>query len=397
MIHTPLISGGIFKDKRIYETWNDLCRVIYYHCISGCRFGGIFLDSRPPLKITIVVDSLAQEWLEEAVTSFNENKVRINNETVLVEIVPFSAGRTTTSNDTSTTASTGNAERARQVNLPVIDDMDVWNNNANLNWTVANHPDIWIPASSLSVEYASSLAFQIVEPSIAWTPMVFGVNQDAYNLLTANNTIPLEWQQIVSASENGEILVAFPLPNDTINGLGVLYSAAAGLSNNSTIDRNFLHGDFQDQFDVVIDSVANFNQTGTNAANYMARFPNSADIGIAPESQWLMALSNLNTIQFSYPAHPFVFDFPVAMWEDDNTTDNERKAVQAFVDWLMTDSQQTLAPNYGLRSVNAPPANSVFTSAQPLGIQPALTMGIPIDAPPLVETRTLLSWFEQIR
>ncbi|GAB4531109.1 MAG: hypothetical protein OHK0046_51910 [Anaerolineae bacterium] len=357
--------------------------VLLFILIAGGIVGAsLFLQNQPPLEITVAVDPLAEEWVRQAADAFNQSEALINN-----------------------------TRRVRVVISETVDDVSVWRQGSTINWTTENHPDAWIPSSSLSLNY-TTLPFQVVEASIAQTPVIFGGYASRVETLTGGAA--LTWDDIFRAAETqswealgGEaswrfVNLAFTLPDRTISGLAGIYSAAAAFSDDPTLDGGDVRGEFQITFAEVIDSVPNFNSIGDDVAAFVARGPATADIGIGPESQWLMnlnALTRNEPVRFAYPEYPFVFDFPVAIWNGPETTAEERAAVDAFTDWLLRTEEQRRAAAFGLRSISGAPEGqaALFTNAQQYGIDPTPLQGDRIQAPTLNDTRGLLTWFGSVR
>jgi hypothetical protein len=347
-----------------------------------------FLQSQPPVEITVAVDPLAEAWMRDAVQAFNDSDVLINN------------------------------TRRVQVQMIVISDLEVWNTtNREDRWTASDHPDAWLPAAAFSVDYAraSGLPFEVAHGSTARTPLVWGGYTSRIDVLTEGNPTTLDWDAVIDAAEvqswdalGGDegwrfFKLAFPLPNRSIGGLAVLFSAAAAQADNAALDASAVRADgFYNWLQAVIANVPNFNTIGTDIAAFVARGPATADIGIGPESTWLTNLDGLQRneeVYFSYPTYDFVFDFPLAVWNDVETSDEARSAVDAFGSWLLRREQQTQLTAYGLRPASGAPDESapLFAAATPYGIEldPALTEII--EVPDLNATQGLLAWFQRNR
>jgi hypothetical protein len=120
-----------------------------------------------------------------------------------------------------------------------------------------------------------------------------------------------------------------------------------------------------------------------------------ADFALLTESQWLISLSALNrreTVALSYPAHQFILDFPMALWDDASTTEVQRQAATAFGTYLAGTVGQQLPPTFGLRPAKADPdtADALFADAVPYGIQFTPGFGVIVNIPGRNEAETLL-------
>jgi len=346
--------------------------------VAGVIGAVFFLRNQPPLEITLAVDPLAADWMEEAVQNFNASDITINN------------------------------TQRIHLTYTVIPDFDVWQDTP---WTAQNHPDGWLASSSTATTYAN-MPLQIIAPSTARTLLVWGAYTSRANVLTDDGTIPLDWAQVINAAETenwgllgGEenwrfVKLAFSLPDSTTIGLAALFSGAAAVAENVNISGATRGADFEDQIGAVVNRVPNFNTIGADAAAFMARGISQAEIALAPESQWLNNLQGIvrnEPIMFSYPEYAFVFDFPLAAYED--TTDPQNAdaiaAVQAFGAWLLRPEQQATLGNYGLRPVNNAPSepNDLFAAGEQYGIQRNPIISAIIQPPNVNEARALIQWF----
>jgi hypothetical protein len=272
-----------------------------------------FLRTQPPLSITVAVDPLAVDWVREAANRFNASNPLVNG-----------------------------TQRV-QVEVSVVGDMDVWEGESN--WTTQNHPNGWIPSSSVSLSYAqnANVPMQLVADSTARTLLVWGGYASRVNIITENGTSPFDWDTVQRAAEAesweklggdrnwGFVKLAFPIPDSTMTGLAALFSGAANFNNTADLSGGATRGtEFYDWLTPIIASVPNFQTLGADVAKTVARGPSTVEIALLPESQWLLNLSAMTSnepIILSYPAYDFVFDFPVARWDDLQTTDTERAAV----------------------------------------------------------------------
>lgn len=319
-----------------------------------------FVQSQPPFEIAVVVDPLAEDWIRAVATQYNADNVIINNTTRV------------------------------QVNVQVTDDLDVWRGNPG--WNSQTHPDAWIPSSSLSLDYApSSLPFEIIEESLAYTLLVRGGFQNRVDVITANGTGAFDWDAIqavsagISWSDGSYVNMAMNPANSSMAGVAVLAEAVSAYQQNTAISRSTLNEpDFEAWFQPLKDSMLNSQRLSGNPAQVMAsRGASAADFALLPESQWLVELASLTenaSIAFSYSDYQFPLDFPIALWADSETGDTERTAVQSFANYL-TSEGQSIAIEHGFRPVNTvlDSSASLFMQGEPYGILLAPPPGQVID------------------
>jgi hypothetical protein len=339
-----------------------------------------FVQNQPPMEITVAVNPMAEDWMRAVVADFNASNTLVNGTTRV------------------------------SVNLTTTSDIAVWDDN--VKWSSSEHPDAWLPASSASVSYLNSnIPFQTIANSTAQTPLVWGGFESRVDILTTDSI--LDWTTVAEAVQTsdgnwaalggesgwGFLKLAYARPSNTIAGLSVLFSGAGEFSGSTTLDRSqILDDDFNAWMDAIVASVPNFQSLGSNPAAAMAsRGTSVAEIALLPEALWLNSLDDLNgddPITFSYPATQFILDFPLAMWDDNNTSDETKLAVQAFTDYVTGAGQSSVA-NFGLRPANGTVAStdSMFADGVSFGILLAPDYGQIVTAPDKNTTETLLERF----
>lgn len=343
----------------------------------------LLLQNQQPLTIKVAVDPLIHEWAAASINDFNNSSQIVG------------------------------AGRRVQVELQTMDDVRVWSGGSN--WTGTSHPDAWLPSSSASVIYARdrSLPFVTVKDSIAKTPVIFGGYASRIDVLTGAGQA-LTWADVINAAEKESwstlggqanwqfVKLAFAIPNQTMSGLATILSLAGEHHQATQLTSAELSNEaFRQEAIPVIQSV-NFTTIGQDVGAFVARGTGFTDIGIAPESQWLNNLNGLlanETPRFSYPDYVFVFDFPLAQWNDTVTTDEVRQAVVKLGDWMLNNNQQNRLKLYGLRPVSGTlsAADALFADAERYGIQlnPELTNVIQPLA--LNDLQSLTRWLQTVR
>jgi hypothetical protein len=346
------------------------------------------LQNQPVLEVTLAVDPLIAAWARESVNAFNEQAVVVG------------------------------AGRRVQVNISTISDVDVW--IETVPWNGSSHPDAWLPSSAQSLAYAEerSLPFDTIVPSLARTVLVWAGFADRISVLTGNETSPLDWEIVQQAAEeeSWEALggqsswrffkLAFNQPADSLTGLGVVFSAAAAFDDTATVTGvQLANADFRNWLRPIFSAV-NFTIGSDIPAITASQGTSVVDVAIAPESQWLQNLDVIaqrGAIQFSDPEYQFMFDFPLARWDDSQTSQEVRSAVDALARFLQASHQQNRLTAYGLRPVNRPvtQADTLFAEAEPLGLPInrdfEASVATIIQLPGLTDIRTLLSWIANVR
>jgi hypothetical protein len=367
-------------------TRGTLVLAVFVLIALGIIGASALLQNQPPLQLTVAVDPMIAGWARESAKTFNASR------------------------------QTAGAGRRVEVTITEINDYAVWGANASA-WSATTHPDAWIPSSSLSVEYARGrgLMLEVVEASLAQTPLIWGGYTTRVNLIVDSPTAALNSQQVARAAAAerwdaldgqaswGFVKLAIALPNQTMSGLGMLLVSAADFYDTAQLSgAQLTSGEFRKWLTPIIASVSNFNSIGSDAAAFVARGVASADLGMAAESQWLRsldALTRTEPVRFSYPQYAFVFDFPLARWNDANVTDDQRQAVTAFQIWLMSAQQQAALPSFGIRSRTrmVTDADSLFVRGVPYGIKLNPTFDTPIQPLSLTDVNNLLHWFQTVR
>lgn len=339
-----------------------------------------FLQTQPPLEVTLTVNPIAEDWMRKVASDFNETDTLVNG-TIRV-----------------------------QVNVTTVSDLDVWQDKAR--WSTNNHPDMWLPASSASISYLNSnMPFTTLADSTARSPLLWGGFGSRVTVLTEGGALDWDvvaeavqtsdgnWSALGGESSWGFLKLAYARPANDIAGLAVLFSGAGDLTDASSLDRQQLvTDDFNTIMGAIVGSVPNFQTLGKNPAAVMAsRGTSVAEIALLPEVLWLNSLDGLqgdDAIVFSYPTTQFILDFPLAMWDDNNTSDDTKAAVRAFADFVEGTGQSSVV-NFGLRPTEGEPtaSDSVFGDGVPFGILLEPDYGTIVDTPDKNTTETLLERF----
>jgi hypothetical protein len=340
-----------------------------------------------PLELTLTVNPMAHDWMTDAVTAFNQSDARLLDDVSITIIL----------------------------NTTPIEDITVWRGGT---WNDNNRPDMWLPSSSLSVNYAGYPFVDANSTALAKTPMIFIASTLAHNAITENGARPMDWDVVQSASLagtwanfganslQGNVNIAFSPPDSTMNGLMVLYGGQAYYNRALTFASATPNPEFLTWFAPIVDSVPNFNTIGDDVATFMLTRGSSVNIGIMPEAQFLNQVDTFirnRAIVVSYPEYPVVFDFPLVWWDKVNLEANDQatraQAIQAFVNWLLEPAQQAQLSQYGLRplTLNITENDELFRKGVDVGIQYT-----PLIEPSLSEVNksqasALFSWFAQER
>lgn len=354
--------------------------VILFIVVAAVVIGASqFLRSQPPAEMVIAVDPLAVAWVENAVAALNATNPVVN------------------------------ATQRIQFKVTPVDDLDVW--QGQRIWSPDNHPVAWIPASSISVGYAEENGVPLadVAPSLARTPLLWGGYVSRVDVITDTGTAPLDWPTVEAAAAKeswqalggqnswGFIKLGFAQPSRKMGGLAVLFNGAGAYHQKTDLTGADLRAeDFRAWMFPVIGSVP-FTTLGIDPAAAMARGPSTVEIGIFPESQWLLNLSGLlqnEDVVLNYPAYQFVMDFPLVRWQDSSTTDEQRQAVDLLNGWLLSVAQQANAPDHGLRPAAVEPTetDALFAAGVPYGIQLAPDFGQTITVPGRSDAQGFIQW-----
>jgi hypothetical protein len=342
-----------------------------------------FLRRQPPLQIALAVNPLAESWVRDAVTRLNSSEPTV-----------------------------GVANQRVQFVVSVFEDIDVW--AGTRRWTAAELT-AWLPASSISVEYAGDNGIPLREVSIstAQTPLVWGGYLTRVDVLTDDGTIPLDWDVVAEAAANNDgswqalggqadwrfLKLGFGQPNRTMSGLGALFTGVAHFADSTDLTGGATRDSaFRERIEPVINSVPNFNTLGGDPAAAMARGPSTVEIALFPESQWLTNLNGMaanEPVRLNYPTYQFVLDFPLVAWQDIQTTPEQIAAVDRLSSWLLADAQQASTVSFGLRpaSGQVQPTATLFANAVQYGVEPDLAFGQPIQPPARSDAQALIQWF----
>jgi hypothetical protein len=336
------------------------------------------------MMITVAVNPLIADWTRITAESFNEQDTVVNS------------------------------SRRVTVQIVSIDDLDVWRGQSDwIDGTLetGNRPSVWVPALAMSASYAqndSRLQFIELEPSVAKTLLVWGGFEERTTALPDSDTLGFGWDTVAPAAEVGQwgalgadptwqfIDLAFPAPDQTTSGLGVLLSGAAAYYETNVLTSQELRDEsFRSWISPILTSVPNFSSLGNDPARAIAqRGLSIADMGLLPESQWIVNLDALNESEdfvFAYPEIPVVFDFPLLAWDSPNVEAEELAAAQAFADYLTSAAVQATLADYGLRGANGalPESMAALLAASP-SIENA------VQPPDRSAVQSILTWYGQL-
>lgn len=142
--------------------------VIFFVLIAGALVGyNQYVRQQPPIEITVAVDPLVEDWVRAAINQYNAADPRIQNGSIRVQYRIES----------------------------VTGDVRAWSGEAG--WTPQRHPTLWIPSSTLAVQYYAGSTFQIVQPVLARTPLVWGGFRTPLEAL--DPAAPLDWPAVSEA------------------------------------------------------------------------------------------------------------------------------------------------------------------------------------------------------
>lgn len=338
-----------------------------------------------PIELTLVANPMAHAWITQAVAQFNQSDMsKIDQFVITINVNPVPA-----------------------------DDMTVW----RATWSDTNRTDMWLASSSLAVQYRGYPVLVEDSLTVAVSPMIWVASVPAYNTITRNGELRLDWdtvQEVASAGTwanvggnnlQGNVNIAFAPPDSSMNGLMVLYGAKAYYSRSLDLNSVSTAQNFLTWLAPIVDSVANFNTIGADVATFMLTRGASVNIALMPEAQFLTQIDTFlrtRPVIISYPEYPLVFDFQLAWTTENGDAPMQQarlRAIQTFGQWLLEPAQQGQLAQYGLRPITSPISENdeLFRKGTDMGI-----LYEPLSEPYLLqaslsESKNLLTWFAQYR
>jgi hypothetical protein len=342
-----------------------------------------FLGNQPPVEYTLAVDPLIEPWAREAITAFNATQPVINTRRIQFRI------------------------------SAAIDDIEVW--TGTREWVPNNHPDAWLAASSLSLQYTQEggLVMVPVTASIARTPLVWGGYLSRVDALTENGVSALDWAAVqqgaveanwgdIGGESNWQFIkLTFQQPIRKIGGLGALLTGAAAHYGTESLPAGGLNSqELRTWLLPVLESISNPSRLPADPAAAMASQGYAVgEIGLLPEVLWLNnlgGLQNRESFRVAYPTMGFVLDFPLSSWPNDTLNTEREAAVSALGAYLMSDAEQARLLRFGLRPAGSEPDATAprFADAQDAGVLFAPAYGTVLTAPPLRDVQGFIQWLE---
>lgn len=325
-------------------------------------------ENRGPIRFTVAVNPLAEKWIRSAAQSFNNQRRQVDG-------------------------------RVIEISLDVQDSLPLWSSPGQ--WSLANHPLVWIPEMSPAVEWANQtgLRYSVLQPSLASTVMLWGAPADRA-VVIQNEYGGLNWMSVQQVSVDGWGQTGvqagwgrfpkpgFAQPDRYTSGLAAMLIAVAEFNQQAALDGSqFDNQALTNWLRPVIANVPGFATLGAHPAESIAtRGTSVADIALLPESEWLVNYRSLTTkvngLTFAYPAYQFWFDFPFAVWDDDEVPAQDRAAAQNFLNFLLSSDQQRQAASFGLRQADGTPAAAaLFQAAESAGVSAIRPSGDPLQLP----------------
>jgi ABC-type Fe3+ transport system substrate-binding protein len=281
--------------------------------------------------------------------------------------------------------------------------------------------NVWSPASAL---YKDTFAQEwqvkvggnpiVREEPLALTPMVFVFWDERYQQFAAKyGKVSLAtiadaeqqkggWEAIANKPEWGFFKFGHTQPNTSASGLMTLVLAAYSYSNKSrdlTL-KDIVNVGFQEWLEKLERGVAGMSDsTGNMMREMVLKGPSSFDALFVYESVALDYLKNAEgrwgQLRVVYPEYNMWSDSPYYILDTSWSSQDQRKAAQTFLDFLLTERIQKECLMHGFRPANTNVAvkfaGSPFVDFARYGVQDAL--GKICDLPKAEVTNNLLtSW-----
>jgi len=257
---------------------------------------------------------------------------------------------------------------------------------------------VWSPASSLyketfvqdwSLKYSKPPI--VKEDSLALTPMVFIIWNERYQAFQSKygemsfTTIasalgePTGWEAIAKKPEWGLFKFGHTNPNASNSGLVtlVLMAYEHAKKTKNLMPADVVDAGFQQQLSTIEKAVTLSDSTGTMMREMVLKGPSAYDALFAYESVAIdylkSAAGRWGELHVVYPRLNMWNDNPYYIIDAPWTTPDQRKAAEAFLDFLMSDRVQQQALVHGFRpgnpSVPVIFPNSPFVAYQRFGLR----------------------------
>lgn len=336
----------------------------------------------PPITLEVAVSPLAQAWVNAAAAEYNRSNPSQNGRLVTVRVTNQ-------------------------------DSIAVWT-SARPYWTAENHPDAWIPEAAYVLSYAAqaNLPFETAQNSLAQSPVVWGafetrsrVIETEYGSFSSNAIQQAvqanSWFDLAGGNQQwGFVKLGFARPNSIGGGFASLLTLMGEHEQASQITHNpSQDAALRDWLTPLIDAVPNFAGLGADpAATIATRGTSMADIGLLPESQWLMNMANFReSIFLHYPEYYLLLDFPYAVWSGEGGESAVRQAAVAFGEYLRSAEGARFAGLNGLRPAGVRDLTQYAPFAAAGDTLQDQLSGTAITPPNRDTARSILDWFARYR
>ncbi len=214
------------------------------------------------------------------------------------------------------------------------------------------------------------------------------------------------WPELGGEPGWGFFKLVVPNPSKNVGGLAAMIAMAGEYYDKTNISvEDISDPEFQEWLNELMGAVTDFSSSSAYTAEDFALFGYSVgDGGQLLESDLLQNMQGISTrwedpLQIYYPDYLTWFDFPFTVWVGPETSALQKNAALEFQRYLLSESQQQAALEYGLRPANPNIAvdsveDSLFTQWQDQGVQDVVPRTSAMRSPDRDVLLTLLRWFE---
>lgn len=214
------------------------------------------------------------------------------------------------------------------------------------------------------------------------------------------------WPELGGEPGWGFFKLIVPNPNKNVGGLAAMIAMAGEYYGRTNITvEDVTNPEFQAWLAELMGAVTDFSSASAYTAEDFALFGYSVgDGGQLLESDLLQNMQGISTrwedpLRIYYPDYLTWFDFPFTVWVGPETSALQKNAALEFQRYLLSEEQQQVALEYGLRPANPNVTvdsieGSLFTRWQDQGVENVVPRTSAMRSPDRDVLLTLLRWFE---
>ncbi len=352
--------------------------------------------SNEPIEVRVVTALPIESWVTDAANQFNTEQHTLDGRAVHVTVVPM---------DGLAALNRFDSASFDQVPTAWIPDSRYLVELANAAYKDRNGRDVFLTDGEYRARpiALSLFAWGLYGSRARALEQKFG--QIDWKTIHDAAVAPGGWPELGGEPAWGFFKLVVPNPRKNVGGLAAMVAAAGEYYDKPNISvADVTNPDFQKWLKELMGAVTSISGASAYTAEDFALLGYSVgDGGQMLESDLLANMAGIanrwqDPLAIRYPKYVTWFDFPFTVWMGSETSAAEKNAALEFQKYLLSQTVQEKAVNYGLRPVNADVSingpDSPFAKWKDAGITPVVQRTSAMRSPDRDVLQALLRWFD---